>query len=242
MNLMRPEQTCFPEFPNEHQANELSFVNDGRVETMGPSALNDAEILALLLGSGRGAMAIARELLRVAGSLSGLRAMSEGELRRVKGVGRTTALQVMSGLELGRRASRVTAESPVLNQADAIAAFMAQYVEGLEIERFYVLSLNRRNRLKKCSEISSGTATATLAHPRECLKQAIVCSASALVACHNHPSGDPSPSAADMQLTRQLREAATAVDIPLVDHVIVGRRGADPLGRGYYSFREAGLL
>jgi DNA repair protein RadC len=90
--------------------------------------------------------------------------------------------------------------------------------------------------------ISLGTLTCTLVHPREVLRAAIVASAAAIICGHNHPSGDPAPSAADIQLTRQLREACVAVDIPLLDHVVVGERDGDPMGKGYYSFREVGLI
>ena len=91
-------------------------------------------------------------------------------------------------------------------------------------------------------EVTSGTATAALAHPREVFRAAIRESACALVCCHGHPSGDPAPSAADVQITHLLREAARTVEISLVDYVILGRLGADPLGVGYYSFRQAGLM
>jgi DNA repair protein RadC len=153
------------------------------------------------------------------------------------------ALQLIAAMEVARRAIRLPPnEAPVLNRADLIAAHLDPVASGLDVEKFWVLCLNRRNRLRKRVEVSSGTATAALAHPREVFRSAIREAAAAVVCVHNHPSGDPSPSAADIQLTRQLREAASAVDIPLLDHVILGRRGADPLGRGYYSFREAGLL
>jgi DNA repair protein RadC len=110
------------------------------------------------------------------------------------------------------------------------------------VEKFWVLCLNRKNRLLKQVEITSGTATSSLAHPREVFRAAIRHGATAVVCVHNHPSGDPAPSAADVQVTRQLREAAKAVDIDLLDHVIVGRKSVDPAGVGYYSFRDAGLL
>ena len=109
-------------------------------------------------------------------------------------------------------------------------------------ESFWVIFLNRRNAALGRQMISLGTLTCTLVHPREVLRAAIVASSAALIILHNHPSGDPSPSAADIQLTRQMREACIAVDIPLLDHIIIGERDADPLSRGYYSFREAGLL
>jgi len=104
------------------------------------------------------------------------------------------------------------------------------------------MCLNRKNRLLKRIEITSGTATAALAHPREVFRAALRESACAVVCVHNHPSGDPAPSAPDLHVTRQLREASNAVDIQLLDHVILGTAANDPLARGYYSFREAGML
>jgi DNA repair protein RadC len=138
-------------------------------------------------------------------------------------------------------------EQPIINAADLAAAFFRSTVEtragfNPEVECFVVLMLDRKNRLKGWQTVSTGTATACLAHPREIFRAAIVASAAAVICLHNHPSGDPAPSAADVQLTRQIREAGKAVDIPVLDHVIRGRTSADPLGRGYYSFREAGLL
>ena len=105
-----------------------------------------------------------------------------------------------------------------------------------------MLCLNRKNRLLKQVEITSGTATSSLAHPREVFREVIHHGATAVVCVHNHPSGDPAPSAADVQVTRQLREAARTLDIDLQDHVIVGQATADPRGTGYYSFRESGVL
>lgn len=217
-----------------------------RLEKLGAAALSDTELLAMLLRSGtRGqdVLTLSSRLIADAGSLSGLLAWHETDFRSLKGIGRVKALQLVATMEVARRAiSLPPNESPVLNRADLIAAHLGPVASGLDVEKFWVLCLNRRNRLRKRVEVSSGIATSTLAHPREVFRSAIRESAAAVVCAHNHPSGDPSPSAADIQLTRQLREAAAAVDIPLLDHVIIGRRGADPIGRGYYSFREAGLL
>jgi DNA repair protein RadC len=217
-----------------------------RLEKLGAAALSDTELLAMLLRSGtRGqdVLTLASRLISEAGSLSGLLAWHEADFRHLRGIGRVKALQLVAAMEVARRAIRLPAhEAPVLNRADLIAVYLESVTSGLEVEKFWVLCLNRRNRLRKRVEVSSGTATAALAHPREVFRSAIREASAAVVCAHNHPSGDPSPSAADIQLTRQLREAAAAVDIPLLDHVIIGRRGADPLGRGYYSFREAGLL
>jgi DNA repair protein RadC len=217
-----------------------------RLERLGAGALSDAELLAMLLRNGtRGqdVITLSSRLIAEAGSFAGLLAWHETDFRSLRGIGRVKALQLVAVMEVARRAVGLPlCESPVLNRADLIAQHLNPVASGLEVEKFWVLSLNRRNRLRKQVEVSSGTATAALAHPREVFRSAIREAASAVVCVHNHPSGDPSPSAADIQLTRQLREAASAVDIPLLDHVIIGRRGADPLGRGYYSFREAGLL
>ena len=245
-------------FPNspaigsaQYPQNRLSVLPAGerpqeRLERLGAAALSDSELLALLLRSGtRGqdVLTVSSRLISEAGSLAGLLTWNEADFRNLRGIGRIKALQLVAAMEVARRAITFPlCEASILNRADLVAAHLEAVAAGLEVEKFWVLCLNRRNRLRKRVEVSSGIATAALAHPREVFRSAIRESAAAVVCAHNHPSGDPSPSAADIQLTRQLREAAAAVDIPLLDHVIIGRRGADPLGRGYYSFREAGLL
>ncbi len=217
-----------------------------RLVRLGPGALSDTELLAMLLRNGtRGhdVITLAARLLAEAGALAGLMAWREPEFRKLKGIGRVKALQLMAVVEIARRVVGQKAEdSPLLNRADRVAEFFQPAIFGLEVEKFWVLCLNRKNRLLKKVEVSSGTATSALAHPREVFREAIREAATAVVCAHNHPSGDPAPSAADLQITRQLREAAKAVDIDLLDHVILGRPNADPAGRGYYSFREAGLI
>ena len=109
-------------------------------------------------------------------------------------------------------------------------------------EGFYVIFLNRKNRAMGYTMVTLGTVGSTLVHPREVFKPAILASASAIIVAHNHPSGDPAPSAADIRVTRTLREAARTLDIDLLDHVIVGQADSDPVGLGHYSFRDAGVL
>ena len=217
-----------------------------RLEKFGAAALSDTELLAMLLRSGtRGqdVLTLASRLVSEAGSLAGLIGWEEKQFRQLKGIGHVKALQLMTVMEIARRVvSQQGSETPVLNTPELVSAYFAPLAFGLEVEKFWVLCLNRKNRLIKCVEISSGSAVATLAHPREVFRPAIRESASAVVCAHNHPSGDPAPSSHDLTLTRQLREAANAVDIVLLDHVILGRPSADPLGRGYYSFRAAGVL
>lgn len=132
---------------------------------------------------------------------------------------------------------------PVMNRADLIAAYMRRICAKHPMsEGFYVLSLNRRNRLLYHVMISLGSATSCHAHPREVFRAAVVANACGIVVCHNHPSGDPSPSPADLTLTKQLRSAARIMDIELVDHVIVGEVDEDPSGLGFYSFRAADMI
>ncbi|HUL54430.1 MAG TPA: DNA repair protein RadC [Opitutaceae bacterium] len=217
-----------------------------RLERFGASALSDTELLAMLLRSGSREMdvlALASRLIAEAGSLGGLIGWSEADFRRLKGVGRIKALQLVTVMEIARRAlGSEQRGAPVLNRPELIFAYFQPVVSGLAVEKLWVLCLNRKNRLIKRVEVTSGTATGSLVHPREVFRSAIREAATAVVCVHNHPSGDPAPSSADLQVTRRLREAALAVDIELVDHLILGTKVADPAGRGYYSFREAGLL
>ncbi len=237
-----------PEYPLANRLRETAVAErpQERLEKFGAGALSDTELLAMLLRSGtRGhdVLTLATRLIGEAGSLAGLIVWRADDFEKLKGIGRVKALQLVTVMEVARRVvGQQTGESPLLNRAELVTAYFQPVVFGLEVEKFWVLCLNRKNRLIKRVEITSGTATAALAHPREVFRAAIRESATAVVCVHNHPSGDPAPSAADLQVTRQLREAARAVDIELLDHVIVGRSGADPLGRGWFSFRDAGML
>ncbi|HWZ93902.1 MAG TPA: DNA repair protein RadC [Opitutaceae bacterium] len=217
-----------------------------RLEKLGPAALSDTELLAMLLRSGtRGndVLTLASRLIAEAGSLAGLIAWREPDFQKLHGIGRVKALQLVAVMEMARRViGQQAGETPLLNRADLVATHLAPIVAGLEVEKFWVLCLNRKNRLIKRIEVTSGTAANTLVHPREVFRAAIREGATAVICAHNHPSGDPAPSAADLQVTRQLREAAKIVDIILIDHVIIGRAAADPAGLGHYSFRSANLL
>jgi DNA repair protein RadC len=237
-----------PEYPppNRLRATAVGERPQERLEKFGATALSDTELLAMLLRSGtRGqdVLTLSSRLIAEAGSLAGLMAWRHEDLRKLKGIGRVKALQLLTVMEVARRVvGQQAGDEPLLNRADLVTAFLQPLVLGLQVEKFYVLCLNRKNRLLKRIELSSGTATAALAHPREVFRAAVRESATAIVCAHNHPSGDPAPSAPDVQVTRMLREAARAVDIQLLDHVIIGRPTADPTGKGYYSFRDAGLL
>ncbi len=217
-----------------------------RLSRLGPRALLDAELLELLIGVGtRGApvAAVARELLSGAGGLLALSCWEPADFARVRGLGPAKAAELSAAVELARRI-RERAHDPG-DRLDAPAKVWARLeplAAGLTVEKCWVLCLNRRNRLLALHEVSSGTATSSLLHPREVFRQALRHAASAAIVAHNHPSGDPSPSPADRAVTRQLADAGRVVGVELLDHVVVGRPEADPGGKGWFSFGEAGLI
>jgi DNA repair protein RadC len=216
-----------------------------RLRAKGPRALSDTELLAIVLRSGtRGCdvISLSRKILHGIGSLRGLLRMTAQDLTAYPGIGPVKALQLLALIEIARRILANGEASPLMDSPERIYQWLRPIAEGEPVEKFWVLSLNRKNRLLKCEAVTSGTATASLVHPREVFREAIRNSASALVCAHNHPSGDPSPSQADIRATRQLREAARVVQLDLLDHVIIGQAEHDPNGSGYYSFAEAGLL
>ncbi|MEX0324611.1 MAG: DNA repair protein RadC [Puniceicoccaceae bacterium] len=216
-----------------------------RLQSKGPKALSDAELLAVVLRNGtRGhdVMHLSNAILHGMGSLRGLLRMSVSDLEAYPGIGRIKALQLQAVIEIARRILSSGEAAPLMDSPSKIYQWLLPMADGEPVEKFWVLSLNRKNRLLRCEAVTSGTATASLVHPREVFREAIRNSASALVCAHNHPSGDPSPSQADIRATRQLREAAKVVQLDLLDHVIIGQAEHDPAGTGYYSFAESGLL
>ncbi|WP_438483382.1 RadC family protein [Oleiharenicola lentus] len=224
-------------------------VNDRpqeRLARLGAGSLSDTELLAMLIRSGqkgRNVVQLSQALIAEAGSLSGLTRWSETDFRKIKGIGPVKALQLLAVMEIARRVVAAERElTPILNRPELVFEHFRPLIADLIVEKFWTLCLSRKNRLIKLVEVTSGTATASLAHPREVYREAIAQGSTAIICVHNHPSGDPAPSTADIQVTRQLREAAKTVDIDLLDHVIIGSVKTDPLGLGYYSFREAGLI
>ncbi len=240
-----PEEAAPPP-PNRLRTLALAERPQERLEKFGAASLSDSELLAMLLRSGtRGqdVLTLATRLIHEAGSLAGLIAWHEEDFRRLKGIGKVKALQLVAVMEVARRViGQQGGEEPLLNRADRVAEYFQPFTAGLAVEKLWVVCLNTKRRLLKRVEVTSGTVQSTLAHPREVFRAAVREGAAAIVCVHNHPSGDPTPSADDFKVTRTLRAAAQALEIPLEDHVILGRRAADPAGRGYYSFREGGVL
>lgn len=208
-----------------------------RLARMGVAALGDAELLALVLGSGtrrRGALAVAQAVLAAAGGASGLLQVSVDELRQVEGVGAVRAARLLAAAELGRRAlvARVD-ERPRFRSPQDIARYLLPLHGGHREERCGVVLLDARYRLIRTTVLSVGTQDAALIQPRDIFRVALLASATSVVVFHNHPSGDPEPSPADVQVTARLAQAGDMVGIKLIDHIILGA------GR-YYSFKSQG--
>lgn len=217
-----------------------------RLERLGPSALADRELLAMMLRSGSAKMdvlALSDQLLKEAGSLPNLLRWTTEDFQALPGIGKVKALQLTTLMELAKRmAQSERGKAPVLDTPEKIFHQAYPDAHGLSVEKFWVLCLDRKNKLLKMEEITKGTVDASLAHPREVFQVAIRRGASAVIAVHNHPSGDPTPSSADVKVTRRLREASKVVEIDLLDHVIIGEPTVDPRELGYYSFHDAGMI
>ena len=211
-----------------------------RLVDLGAHALSSAELLALVLGAGsarRSALGVAQDVLGAAGgSLRRIAMQPVAALRTVPGVGTVRAVTIHAALELGRRMAAESRDdgAPIRAPRDVVAVF-APRLEDLPVEEFHVAVLDAQHRLERDVTVTRGILNSSLVHPREVFREAIAERAAALILVHNHPSGDPTPSADDRAVTEQLVAAGRLLDIPVHDHVIIGR------GR-YTSFAEAGLL
>lgn len=216
-----------------------------RLAAKGPDALSDAELIAILLRTGlRGANAveIGAQLLNRFGSLQSLARASVDDLRKVKGIGRDKAVTLLAAFTLARKmAEELQRESPVLDNPEAIVAVLKGQNLVKDVETLQVLLLNTRRRLIRVEEVLDGTIDQLLVHPREVFKRAIAANAAAIVLAHNHPSGDPTPSEADIKVTRDLIRAGQLLKIELLDHIILGRATAER-PKDYSSLRELGYF
>jgi DNA repair protein RadC len=216
-----------------------------RLAAKGPDAVTNAQLIAILLRTGlRGANAveIGAQLLAKFGSLRELARASVDDLCKVKGIGRDKAVTLLAAFTLARKmAEELQGESPVLDNPEAVLGVLKGQNLIRNVETLQVLLLNTRRRLIRVEEIADGTVDTLLVHAREVFKAAIAANASAIVLAHNHPSGDPTPSEADIKVTRDLIRAGQLLRIEVLDHVILGR--ASP-GRAkeYSSLRELGYF
>ncbi|HEX7282247.1 MAG TPA: DNA repair protein RadC [Vicinamibacterales bacterium] len=206
-----------------------------KLARVGAMALGDNELVALVLGTGtrsRGALLVAQDVIALAGGVPGLLKMGLDELDRIPGVGTSRAARLLAAVELGRRTMFGDRdERPQMRTAKDLAGYLMPRYGGGAVERFGVVLLDQRRRVLRSAILSTGTAEASICHPRDVFRAAVLASASSVVVFHNHPSGDPMPSAADRVVTRQLVDAGELMSIDVIDHIILG-------ATTYFSFKE----
>ena len=217
-----------------------------RLAAKGPDALNHGELIAILLRTGlkgMNAVEVGNYLIRQHGnSLQALARASVDDLRKIPGIGRDKAVTLMAAFALAKRmAAEIHGESPVLDNPETIADFLREENRTHDVECFRVLLLNARRRLIRLEQVSQGTVDTILVSPREVFKSAIAANASAIVLFHNHPSGDPTPSEADIKVTRDLIRAGQLLKIEVLDHVILGQK-TNERQKDYASLRELGYF
>ncbi|MEE4215874.1 MAG: DNA repair protein RadC [Bacteroidales bacterium] len=206
----------------------------------GISSLSDAELLAILLGSGsndKSAVDLAREILSIASNnLHRLGKLDVHDLVKLKGIGTAKAINIMAALELGRRRkSAEIIEAAKIRSSNDVYTIFNPLLADLTHEEFWLLYLNRSNKILSRHKLSQGGVSGTITDVRLIIKKALELLASSMIICHNHPSGNLDPSEADNRITQKIKEAAACFDINLLDHVIV-------TDNGYYSYADSGAL
>jgi DNA repair protein RadC len=205
----------------------------------GAPALGDNELVALVLGSGcrgTGALALANEVLTTRGGLHGLARSTCDDLARIAGLGRAKSAQIVAALELGRRTLTHAPSARIqLRTPHEAATYLMPAFGSRPVEQFGVVLLDTKHRVLRTSVLAIGTLNSTVVQPRDVFREAALGSAAAVVVFHNHPSGDPSPSPDDVELTRRLAAAGTLMGVDVVDHIILG-------DVRYCSFKEMGKI
>ena len=221
------------ELPPEDRPREKLIKN-------GAAALTDSELLAILIGSGtpeKSALDIARDLTADNGVLNNIAIVHDvKELAKTKGLGRAKASIIIAALELGRR---IASAEPLLRDSitspeDGVALMMPRLRYEVK-EHFLVVLLNSKNKVLEIKQISEGSLNSSVVHPREVFAPAVLHHAAAILTAHNHPSGDPTPSKEDKDLTNTLVQAGKYMGIPVLDHIIIG-------DARYFSFKEHSYL
>jgi DNA repair protein RadC len=205
----------------------------------GTSALSDAELVAILLGSGTttlSAVDVAKKLLQGVGSIHDLARLSIKDMTKFKGIGEARAITIVAALELGRRRKELDPdEKPRITSSNDAYQIVSSHLVDLPHEEFWLLVLNRANRVVRKYQISQGGVAGTVADPKIIFKIALEELASGIIIAHNHPSGNLNASQADIDLTKKIKEGARLLEIQLLDHIIVA-------GQKYFSFADEGLL
>lgn len=211
-----------------------------RLAALGAEALSQQELIACLLGrggSGESVLTTAQRLLGRFGSIRGIADAAPEELSRVRGIGRAKAAQLKAACELSRRleAFPIGGSGPPVEDAPGAARAARRFLAGRKREHFILILLDARRRVLKVAPVSVGSLDMSVVHPREAFREAITAGAAAILLAHNHPSGDPTPSEQDLDLTRRLAEGGRLLGIPVLDHLIVGN--GEPL-----SLRACGWM
>ena len=216
-----------------------------RLIECGAQALSPAELVAILVRTGlRGtnALDIGKQLVCKFGSLGAMARASVDDLQCIRGIGRDKAVTLVAAFTLGSKiAEELQRESPVLDNPEAVAGLLREQNRLKAVETFQILLLNTRRRLIRVEQVSQGLLDTILVHPREVFQSAISARAAAIVLVHNHPSGDPTPSEADIKVTRDLIRAGQLLKIEVLDHVILGRATVDR-PKDFSSLRELGYF
>lgn len=207
-----------------------------RLRQIGASALTVTELLALIVGGDNALESATQLYASCGGSLHKMAKVPRASMTSTEGVGAVTADRIVATLELGRRycAEDRPEGTPVRSPRDVVA-LMAPRLQDLSVEEFHVIALDAQHRVERDITITRGILNSSLVHPREVFREVIAERAAAIILVHNHPSGDPTPSADDRNVTDQLVAAGRLLDLPVHDHVVIGR------GR-YTSFAESGLI
>jgi DNA repair protein RadC len=206
----------------------------------GKTVLSDAELMAILIGSGNrqeSAVALSQRMLQsVAGNINELAKLSIEKLMTFKGIGEAKAVNIIAALELGkRRQLENLLEKPKIGGSNDVFKLMQPIIGDLSHEEFWVLFLNNSNKVLAKHQVSKGGMTATVVDIRLLFKQALELFSVAIIVCHNHPSGKLKPSDADIQLTQKIKNAGNTLDIKLLDHLIITEKA-------YFSFADEGIL
>jgi DNA repair protein RadC len=211
-----------------------------RLWSLGPAVLTATELLAVIVGTGlggRSALDVAAVLLEVSeGSLRRLARRPRAELLRAEGIGPAKAARLLAAFELGARLAREERPPALrIREPEDVVRLFDGRLRDLQVEEFHLLALDSQSQVLREVLITRGLLNSSLVHPREVFRAAIAEAAAGIIVVHNHPSGDPTPSAEDRTVTRQLAEAGRLLDLPLYDHVVIA-------GDRYVSFATAGLL
>jgi DNA repair protein RadC len=220
------------DFPQDERPRERLLVD-------GPASLSNHELLAILLRTGSKDESVLQLANRLLNHFEGLRMLKDAtveELTSMKGIGNTKAIQIMAAIELGRRMGRLRYDDRyVIRSPEDGAKFVMEDMRFLSQEHFVCLYLNTKNQVLHRQTIFIGSLNASIVHPREVYKEAFRRSAASIICIHNHPSGDPSPSKEDIEVTKRLSECGKIIGIELLDHLIIGD------GK-YVSLKEKGYV